>query len=159
MVVVTSRTWPITAVAILGNSQWDETAVVHLVAQITDTSEVVTGCGQTIAALPRTWQKVRACKRCPEITGTTATAENPELLSAIGQIEPAPRETFGYLDDVSSRARLYGLHSIRHSSSKKTARMIAKRLGYDPPETIGEEYPDLLLKVKYVRKRNAEKYT
>lgn len=115
---------------------------------------VRTACGNSIVALPRTWQPARPCKRCEQMRLEPLLSKKKrgdDFGIIIGQwaesTEYAERWA-GLTDQVVP----YALDVIMTCQSKRFARIVARGLGFEPPETIVEQFPEALPYVKYLRR-------
>lgn len=120
----------------------------HIVAEtIADSRGVTptlvrTKCGVAIIGVSRTWQRDRPCERC----GIPSNEIWVEFRNA-----PASVITH-------QRFREYCLTALAESTSKSVARKIVRFLGYDPPEKILVEHPDLRDKIVYRSEKNRNKF-
>lgn len=132
----------ITGVAIGQKHMFARELVRHVVVEVHDYADVTTACGNRLEALPRTWQPDRPCKRCAHKWPSF------NFFAEIGA--PVYGRAF-FHDSADERLAAYGRRVIRHCGSKKLAREIAVAIGYENPEDIAVDHPDLREFVTYIR--------
>ncbi len=115
----------------------------HVVAEVVDGRLVRTICGVKIMAVSRTWQKDSPCKRCG--------AGTDDL-----RIEFTDRPA--WVLSLNANMREYCFMALVVCDTKARARQIVRFMGYDPPEKILVEHPDLRDKIVYKSVANRNKF-
>lgn len=145
---------PLTAVS-LGRQQWWKDKVArHRVREVTGPSSVVTWCGAVmLEALPVTWQPTTWCQRCWGPFKLRDGEPLPHLFFYSFSSDPGPAWTLAqeFGADLELRVRMHAVETIKLCGSKRVARQAARSLGYDPPERILEELPELREHIVYRR--------
>lgn len=132
----------ITGVPIGHKHSFASEVVRHVVVEVHDYTEVTTACGYRLEALPYTWQRDRPCKRCEH---------RWPVFKGWAEIGAPPNGRAFFHDQAEERALAYARSVIRHCDSKKLARAIAVAIGYDDPEDILFDHPDLKDSIVYLR--------
>lgn len=132
----------ITAVPIGHKHSFASEVVRHVVVEVHDYAEVTTACGARLDALPFTWQLDRPCKRC---------AHKWPTFKDWAEIGAPPNGRAFFHDAAEERMLAYARRVIRNCDSKKLARAIAEAIGYEDPEDIAFDHPDLKDSVTYIR--------
>lgn len=134
-----------TAVPIGQGHIFKKTVIRHIVESVNENGVVTTRCGTTFTGATLTWQEDRPCQKCnPSKTWPPEDFRSRwEIL--IGHDAEAQMHMPGGLEGL----RKYCLQALEQATGKAMGRAIVRFLGYDPPELILVERPDLKEKVHY----------
>lgn len=152
---------PFFGVSITGAAIWKDKAILHRIGRFLPNEAVgrasgypydrfaghgmavMTICGNKLIALPHTWQPSRPCRRCGMV-------DEHGVGWALGVHSSPERQEAALLwNAATGQWRDHAMHVIRTCNSKRLSREIARALGFDPPETIVEDHPDLVRFVQY----------
>lgn len=137
---------PLTGVAIGGKNDEKEVAVRHWIREVHNVSDVTTMCGAKIAALPSTWQQTRPCRRCID-SGVLNQARDVTF-----RLGWAWQESHEFHGEWEKRRLLHGFQVIKNCGSKRKARKVAVALGWENPDLLKYDHPELAQFVTYIRK-------
>lgn len=140
-----------TAVPIGQGHMFKRQVIRHIVASVDEDGQVRAACGASFKGATRTWQDDRPCARC------YPRHHPPEQLGWC--ITFGDRDAQAHMPGGVEGLRHYCLTALKSTDSKALARAIARFLGYDPPERILAEHPELEKhKIEYASPAMEAKY-
>jgi hypothetical protein len=143
-----------TAVPIGQGHIFKKQVIRHIVASVDEHGNVRARCGTSFKGATMTWQEDRVCLKCRPLQ----KGWPPEDFTARWEIVIGHREAQVHMPGGLEGLRAYCLKALEASTGKAMGRAIVRFLGYDPPELILAERPDLDQKVRYASPAMEAKY-